>query len=60
MDLAGPIGLVLAFATIFSTMIIEGTKPTAILLPGPLLLVWVTTLSVGLAGHTVKDAKADK
>ena len=57
MDLAGPIGLVLALVAIFSTMMIEGTSPTAILLPGPLLLVWVTTLGVGLAGHTITDAK---
>jgi chemotaxis protein MotA len=58
MDLAGPVGLILAFATIFATMLIEGTSPTAILLPGPLLLVWVTTLAVGLAGHTMADARA--
>jgi len=57
MDLAGPIGLVLAFVVIFTTMVMEGTSPTAILLPGPLLLVWVTTLAVGLAGNTLTDAK---
>jgi chemotaxis protein MotA len=57
MDFAGPIGLVLAFVVIFSVMIMEGTSPTAILLPGPLLLVWVTTLAVGLAGNTLTDAK---
>lgn len=57
MDLAGPVGLVIAFGAIFATMLIEGTSPVAILLPGPLLLVWVTTLGVGLAGHTVRDAK---
>lgn len=57
MDFAGPIGLVLAFVVIFTVMIIEGTSPTAILLPGPLLLVWVTTLAVGLAGNTLRDAK---
>ena len=58
MDLAGPIGLVVAFVVIFVVMLIEGTSPTAVFLPGPLLLVWVTTLAVGLAGHTLKDAKA--
>lgn len=58
MDLAGPIGLVVAFAVIFVVMIMEGTSPTAVFLPGPLLLVWVTTIAVGLAGHTLKDAKA--
>lgn len=58
MDFAGPVGLVLAFVVIFAVMIIEGTSPTAVFLPGPLLLVWATTLAVGLAGHTLKDAKA--
>lgn len=58
MDFAGPIGLVLAFVVIFAVMIMEGTSPTAVFLPGPLLLVWVTTLAVGLAGNTLKDAKA--
>lgn len=57
MDLAGPIGLVLAFVVIFATMIMEGTSPTAVLLPGPMMLVWVTTLAVGLAGNTLTDAK---
>ncbi|HEY0118540.1 MAG TPA: motility protein A [Cellulomonas sp.] len=58
MDLAGPVGLVLAFVVIFVVMLLEGTSPTAVFLPGPLLLVWVTTLAVGLAGNTIKDAKA--
>ena len=57
MDLAGPIGLVVAFVVIFAVMILEGTSPMAVFLPGPLLLVWVTTLAVGLAGHTMKDAR---
>ena len=56
MDPAGIIGLVIAFGAIFGAMLIEGAKPMSILLPGPLLLVWVGTLGVGLAGHTVKDA----
>lgn len=56
MDPAGVIGLALALGVVFVTMLIEGTPPTAVLLPGPLLLVWVTTLAVGLMGHTLKDA----
>ncbi len=58
MDPAALIGIVLAFGAILGTMVIEGTEPMAILLPGPLILVWVTTLAVGLAGHTLRDAKA--
>ena len=55
MDPAGLIGLVLALGVIFATLLIEGTSPMAIMLPGPLLLVWVTTVAVGMAGHTLKD-----
>ncbi|QGQ20298.1 motility protein A [Cellulomonas sp. JZ18] len=56
MDPAGLVGLVVAFAAIFGAMVLEGADPTSIFLPAPLLLVWVGTLGVGLAGHTVKDA----
>jgi len=56
MDPAGLIGLAVALGTVFVVMLIEGTPPMAIVLPGPLLLVWVTTLAVGLMGHTLKDA----
>jgi chemotaxis protein MotA len=33
----------------------EGADPMSIFLPAPLLLVWVGTIGVGIAGHTVKD-----
>ena len=56
MDPAGLIGLVAALGVVFVVMLIEGTPPMAIMLPGPLLLVWVTTIAVGLMGHTLKDA----
>jgi chemotaxis protein MotA len=33
----------------------EGADPMSIFLPAPLLLVWVGTIGVGIAGHTIKD-----
>ncbi|MFI2753213.1 motility protein A [Cellulomonas sp. P22] len=55
MDPAGLIGIVLAFGAIFGALVIEGADPMSIFLPAPLLLVWVGTIGVGIAGHTVKD-----
>ncbi len=55
MDPAGFIGLVVAFGAIFGTLFIEGADPMSIVLPGPLLLVWVGTIGVGIAGHTLRD-----
>lgn len=58
MDPAGFIGLVLAFGAIFGALLLEGADPMSIFLPAPLLLVWVGTIGVGIAGHTVKDVIA--
>lgn len=55
MDPAGLIGIVLAFGAISGALLIEGTDPMALLLPAPLLLVWVGTAAVGAAGHTLAD-----
>ncbi len=52
MDPAGLAGLGLAFAAIFGSMIIEGGNPAAIILPAPLLLVFVGTLGACMAGGT--------
>ena len=57
MDPAGIIGMVVAFGAIFGAMMLEGADPMSVMLPAPLLLVWVGTLGVGLAGHTLRDAK---
>ncbi len=56
MDLATILGLVLALGAIYGAMAMEGTHVTAILLPGPILLVIVGTLGAGIAGGTLKDA----
>lgn len=58
MDPAGFIGLVLAFGAIFGALLMEGANPMSIVLPAPLLLVWVGTIGVGIAGHTLKDVVA--
>jgi chemotaxis protein MotA len=58
MDPAGFIGLVVAFGAIFGALLMEGADPMSIFLPAPLLLVWVGTIGVGIAGHTVKDVIA--
>lgn len=57
MDPAGIIGIVVALVAIFGAMILEGADPMSVMLPAPLLLVWVGTIGVGLAGHTLRDAK---
>jgi chemotaxis protein MotA len=56
MDPATLIGLVVAFGAIWGAMTLEGTTITAILLPGPLLIVFLGTLGAGLASGTLKDA----
>ena len=55
MDPAGLIGIGIAFVAIFGAMFLEGGDPMSIMLPGPLLLVWIGTIGVGMAGHTIKD-----
>lgn len=58
MDLATLIGLALALGAIYAAMTLEGTAVTAILLPGPILLVVVGTIGAGVAGGTLKDGIA--
>ena len=55
MDPAGFIGLVVAFGAIFTALIMEGADPMSIFLLPPLILVWIGTIGVGIAGHTLKD-----
>lgn len=58
MDPAGLIGIGVAFGAIFGALLLEGADPMSIFLPAPLLLVWVGTIGVGVAGHTMKDVIA--
>lgn len=58
MDPAGLIGIGVAFTAIFGALLLEGADPMSIFLPAPLLLVWVGTIGVGIAGHTLRDVVA--
>src|SRR3712207_6330878 len=55
MDPASLIGLGLAFGAIFVSMTLEGTPISHIMLPAPLVLVFVGTLGVGMASGVMKD-----
>lgn len=55
MDPATLVGIVLAFAAIFVSMIMEGGNPVSIILIPPLLLVFVGTIGVTMAGGLLKD-----
>src|SRR5690349_18422246 len=55
MDPGTLIGLVLAFGAIFTSMILEGTSPTAILLIPAMVLVFGGTLGAAMAGGMLKD-----
>jgi len=57
MDPAGLIGIGVAFVAIFGALFLEGADPMSIMLPAPLMLVWLGTIGVGVAGHTLKDVK---
>lgn len=48
-------GIVAALAAILGAMVLEGGSPAALLLPGPLVLVFVGTLAVGAAGTSLPD-----
>lgn len=56
MDPATIIGLILGFLGIYALMLAEGTHLTAILLPGPIAVVFLGTIGAGLAGGLLKDA----
>ncbi|MPV39000.1 motility protein A [Georgenia subflava] len=58
MDPATIVGLVVAFVAVWGAMTLEGTHVTSILLPGPMLLVFVGTIGAGLAGGMLKDGLA--
>jgi chemotaxis protein MotA len=55
MDPATIIGIVVAFAAIFGSMVMEGGSPTSIILLPPLLLVFGGTLGAAMAGGVLKD-----
>lgn len=56
MELAAIVGFPIAFAALLATIFIEGSDPSSLLLPGPLVLVFGATIGVAVAGSTVRDA----
>lgn len=48
-------GLFLAFGSLYAMIILEDGKVSALLLPGPIVLVFGATIAVGLAGTTGRD-----
>jgi chemotaxis protein MotA len=55
MDPATLIGIGLSFGAILISMIMEGSSPTAILLPPAMMLVFGGTLGAAMAGGIMKD-----
>lgn len=56
MDPATLIGVVVAFGAVITAIYIEGATPMSVLLPAPMILVFVATFGTTLAGGTLRDA----
>src|SRR5699024_10742978 len=48
-------GLLVAVGAILSAIFLEGSSPMSILIPAPMILVFVATFGVTLAGGTLRD-----
>lgn len=55
MDPATLVGIILAFAAVMVSMIMEGGNPASILLPPAMILVFVGTFGVAMASGLMKD-----
>ena len=56
MDFAFVAGVVIAFGALYAMITMEGAHLSALFLPAPMILVLGSTIGVGIASHTVKDA----
>lgn len=56
MDPATIIGILVAFGALLGMMSVEGAQVSALLLPGPMILVFGATIGVGVASATLPDA----
>ena len=56
MELGTPVGIGLTFGAVVISMILEGSSPTALLLPPAMLLVFVGTFGAAMAGGMLSDA----
>jgi chemotaxis protein MotA len=57
MDLAGIIGVVIAFGAVFAAVFLEGHSPFVIFFLPPMLLVFGGTIGAAIAGGTMSDTK---
>ena len=55
MDVGTIIGLLAAFGSVGAMLFMEGGHLSALILPAPMVLVFGATISVGVAGSTLKD-----
>ena len=55
MDPASILGVVLAFGAIITAIFVEGSSPMSVVLPAPMILVFVASFGVTLAGGTLRD-----
>ena len=55
MDPASIVGLLVAVGAILLAIFLEGSSPMSVLLPAPMILVFVATFGVTLAGGTMRD-----
>lgn len=58
MDIAFIIGVVAAFGALYAMITMEGASLSALFLPAPMILVLGSTIGVGIASHTLRDAIA--
>ncbi|MBZ5735189.1 flagellar motor protein [Nocardioides sp. TRM66260-LWL] len=57
MDIATPVGIVVAFVVIIVSMVMEGGNPASLIAPPAMILVFGGTLFVSMAGGTMGDLK---
>ena len=55
MEIATPLGIVIAFVAVIVSFVMEGGNPMSMLAPGPLLLVFVGTLGICIASNRTTD-----
>lgn len=58
MDIAFILGVVAAFGALYAMITMEGASLSALFLPAPMILVLGSTIGVGVASHTLRDAIA--
>ncbi|XBH22143.1 motility protein A [Jonesiaceae bacterium BS-20] len=58
MDPASIVGLLVAVGAILLAIFLEGSSPMSILIPAPMILVFVATFGITLAGGTLRDCVA--